>query len=185
VLQPKAEQLFHNDSYAYRPGRSVAMALDKVKERVAIGLFWLVDADIQAFFDSIPITSLSKQLDNFIKDTDTMQLVKKWLKQGVFSSSLLSRPRGILQGSILSPLFCNIYLNQFDQAMERAHIPFVRFADDLLLFTDSYQKAQQAKEYAQHVLQKLGLELNPEKTKVIKSSKKVIFLGEKLPDYRC
>jgi group II intron reverse transcriptase/maturase len=182
VLEPRAEALFHDDSYAYRPKRGVAMALKKVQERVKIGQDWLVDADIAQFFDSIPHASLLKILKKFIADTATMQLIETYLKQGAHSSSLLGSRRGISQGAILSPLFCNVYLHEFDKALSDANIPFVRFADDFLLFANAKNKAEQEKHYAEKQLQKLGLTLHPEKTQIIRSHANVIFLGEPLPN---
>ena len=108
-------------------------------------------------------------------------MVNQWLKQGVHSSSLLGTSRGISQGAILSPLFCNLYMNQFNQALNQAHIPFVRFADDFLLFATERDKAEKALNFAQKKLGQMGLELHPDKTQVVRSSRKVIFLGESLP----
>ena len=181
VLESKAEQLFHPDSYAYRPGRSVAMALTRVRERVRIGQFWLVDADIRSFFDSIPHKPLLRIVNKFINDTKTMRIVELWLAQGAHHTSLLRSRRGISQGAILSPLFCNLFLNQFDSALSKKNIPFVRFADDFLLFADKKGKAVKAMAFAEKELDKLGLTLHPEKTRIIKSSPRVRFLGEKLP----
>jgi group II intron reverse transcriptase/maturase len=184
VLEPNAEALFHYDSYAYRRGRSVKMALTKTYERIRIGQDWLVDADIRKFFDNIPISNLQKKLKVFIKDADTLTLIEKWLKQGVHSSSLFGTSRGISQGAILSPLFCNLYMHEFDQALSDAHIPFVRFADDFLLFATEQNKAEKALIFAEKKLSKMGLELHPQKTRVIRSSAKVIFLGEPLCEYK-
>jgi RNA-directed DNA polymerase len=181
VLEPTAEALFHYDSYAYRRGRSVKMAINKAHERIRVGQDWLVDADIRQFFDKIPLKPLQKQLKTFLQDTPTFQLVNQWLKQGVHSSSLLGTSRGISQGAILSPLFCNLYMNQFDQALNQAHIPFVRFADDFLLFATERDKAEKALNFAQKKLGQMDLELHPDKTQVVRSSRKVIFLGEPLP----
>ena len=181
VLEPKAEALFHNDSYAYRPKRSVAMALSKVKERVKIGQHWLVDADISAFFDTIPHHLLLKRLKPFINDPASLQLIQKWLKIGAHHSSLLGKRKGISQGAILSPLFCNLYLHSFDTALAKANIPFVRYADDFILFTNSQKNAQNAKQFAQQLLQKLGLALHPDKTHIIRSNPSITFLGKALP----
>lgn len=183
VLEPKAEMMFHNDSYAYRPKRNVSMALNKVQERVKIGQHWLVDADITSFFDNIPHKPLIKLLQNFVQDTEAMKLIKQWLKAGAHQSSLLRSSRGISQGAILSPLFCNIYLHEFDCALVRANIPFVRFADDFLLFTDSQKNAEKAKDFAEKKLNQMGLEMHPQKTRIAQSSPKLSFLGERLP--RC
>jgi len=184
VLEPAMEQLFHDDSYAYRPKRSVAMALQKVKERIYIGQDWLVDADIKSFFDSIPIAALSKTLKRFINDKAAMKLIEQWLAQGAHHQSFLSAKRGISQGAILSPLFCNLYLHSLDMALSKANIPFVRYADDLLLFSSDQAKAEKAHQFLSLQLNKLGLSLHPQKTQVVRSNPAVIFLGESLPRVR-
>lgn len=174
--------MFHDDSYGYRPHRGVDTALKKVRERVKTGQDWLVDADISQFFDSIPHAQLLKLLKKFIADPPTLQIISLWLQQGAHSSSLLGARRGIPQGAVLSPLFCNVYLHEFDLALAQANIPFVRFADDFLLFATSQTKAGQARQYAEKQLGKLGLSCHPDKTQVIRSNAKVIFLGEALPN---
>lgn len=181
VLQPKAEQFFHDDSYAYRPGRGVQMALRKVNERVRCGQDWLVDADIKSFFDTIPHNQLKKKLKAFVKDRPTQRLMELWIAQGTHHSSLLGTSRGISQGAILSPLMCNVYLHSFDQALAKNNIPFVRFADDFLLFSSSKEQATAAQAFAGKILKQLGLQYHPKKTRIVRSSPKVIFLGETLP----
>lgn len=184
IIEPKAEAIFHHDSYAYRRRRGVQMAMRKVRERIKIGKYWLVDADIKRFFDNIPLSLLRRKLKSFLNDREAMKLFEKWLKQGVHSSSFLGSSKGISQGAVLSPLLCNLYMTDFDQAMSDAHIPFVRFADDFLLFAEEKSQANQALKYAEKTLSDLELELNKDKTRVIKSSKKVIFLGQSLPNVR-
>lgn len=181
VLEPQAEALFHHDSYAYRRGRNVDMALDKARERIRIGQEWLVDADITKFFDNIPLSPLQKRLRTLIRDAAALDLIAKWLKQGAQTVNFLGTDRGISQGVILSPLFCNLYMHDFDQAMSKANIPFVRFADDFLLFLNSEKQAEKARHYAKLQLERMGLELHPEKTQVVRSSPKVVFLGQALP----
>jgi group II intron reverse transcriptase/maturase len=181
VLEPRAEKLFHDDSFAYRPHRNVAQALEKVRERVRIGLDWLVDADIESFFDSIPHRPLRRALERFIDDRSAMALIERWLDQGAHVRSLLSTPRGIAQGAILSPLFCNLYLHSYDMALDKAKIPFVRFADDFLCFAPNHDAAQRALDYARRELERLDLRLHPTKTQVVRSSRALAFLGEPLP----
>lgn len=181
VLEPRAERLFHDSSFAYRPKRNVDQAVNKAREHIRCGRDWLVDADIEKFFDKIPQHLLLKKLRAFVNDNQAMPLITAWLEQGAHHKSFLGQRRGIPQGAILSPLMCNLYLHDFDQALSHANIPFVRFADDFLLFTDSLKNAQAAKSYAQKQLNKLGLNLHPEKTQVVKSGSNVIFLGQKLP----
>ena len=184
VLEPRAEQIFHPDSFAYRPGRSVAKALARVRERIRIGQNWLVDADIRSFFDSIPHKILLRVLKGFIRQGDTMRLIEQWLAQGAHHASLLRRRRGISQGAILSPLFCNLYLTRFDDSLSRANIPFVRYADDFLLFADSRSRAEKALAYAAAELEKLGLQIHPEKTRVVRAGPHVQFLGARLHKFR-
>lgn len=181
VLEPKAEALFHEDSFAYRPNRSVALALNKANERIRCGQDWLVDADIKSFFDQIPQRPLLKKLKSFVSDSAAMKLIDQWIKQGTHHNSLLSTRRGISQGAILSPLFCNLYLHSFDLALSEANIPFVRFADDFLLFATTREGAVNAQGYAAKELERLGLQLNAKKTQVVRSNPKVIFLGQPLP----
>ena len=182
ILEPRAEAIFHEDSYAYRPGRGVPQALNRTRERIRCGLDWLVDADIRQFFDSIPIAPLQKILRRFIQDRQAMKLIDAWLERGIHSNSLLGPRRGIAQGAILSPLMCNLYLNEFDQALSRANIPFVRFADDFLLFSPDKKRATLALETARKQLDKLGLTLHPDKTRITRSGREIIFLGERLPN---
>ncbi len=181
VLEPRAEALFHEDSYAYRPGRGVAMAIARTRERIRIGLDWLVDADITKLFDSIPHKPLIKQLGNFIKDRQAMHLIQKWIRHGAHKDSFLASPKGISQGAILSPLFCNLYLHGFDSALAKANIPFVRYADDFILFAGTRRQAENARLFADKTLQRLGLQLHPKKTRIARSGPHITFLGDKLP----
>jgi len=184
VLEPAAERLFHHDSYAYRPRRNVAMALQRARERIGCGLHWLVDADIRSFFDSIPIKLLRQRLKAFVKDRDLMSLIDAWLDLGASEQSFFSAPRGIAQGAILSPLFCNLYLHVLDEALDSRKIPFVRYADDLLLFAADEAGARRAHDFAGATLQDLELELHPDKTRVTASGPHVVFLGEPLPRFK-
>lgn len=181
MLEPKAERLFHDNSYAYRPKRSVNDAIAKVREHVRCDRAWLVDADIEKFFDNIPHNRLFKRLKGFVDDDKTLRLLAVWLEQGAHHKSLLGKRLGIPQGAILSPLMCNLYMHDFDMSLTEANIPFVRFADDFLLFTDSEKNARAAMEYARRQLDKLGLKLHPQKTRVVQSGPRVVFLGQKLP----
>lgn len=184
VLEPAAETIFHHDSFGYRPRRNLQMALARARERIACGLYWLVDADIKSFFDSIPIKPLRQRLARFVSDRELMRLIDRWLDLGVSQASFLSTHRGISQGAILSPLFCNLYLHEFDQAMHDSKVPFVRYADDFLLFTTSESDAKRALDLAARVLDRLDLALNQDKTRITESGPHVIFLGEALPTYR-
>ncbi|MBI4753850.1 MAG: Retron-type reverse transcriptase [Betaproteobacteria bacterium] len=181
VLDPLAETLFHVDSYAYRRGRGVEGALTKARERVAIGLDWLVDADIRSFFDTIPLAELKRKVRKFVPDRELLNLLDLWIDIGPSRHSLFSKARGIPQGAILSPLLCNLYLHEFDLALTRSGIPFVRYADDLLLFLPDRTAAERALVFADKTLRALDLSLHPDKTRVTRSGPHVSFLGEPMP----
>jgi RNA-directed DNA polymerase len=159
------------------------MALRRARERIACGLHWLVDADIRSFFDSIPIKPLRARLKAFIKDRELMAPVDLWLDLGASHASFFSATRGIAQGAILSPLFCNLYLHEFDKALHAKKVPFVRYADDFLLFANDERGARRAHDYAAELLRRLDLDLNAEKTRITRSGPHVTFLGERLPSY--
>jgi RNA-directed DNA polymerase len=89
VLDPIGEQLFHHDSFGYRPGRNVAMALARVRGRVHCGLPWLVDADIRAFFDNIPHRPLRKALARVVPDREVLHLIDQWLEVGTYQTGIL------------------------------------------------------------------------------------------------
>jgi retron-type reverse transcriptase len=175
-------KIFHEDSFSYRPNLGVAKAMHRVRERIKCGQDWLVDADIQQFFDSIPHTHLKKLLSQFINDKALMRIINHWLKQGTHHHSFLGTSRGVSQGAVLSPLLCNLYLHQLDVKLSKANIPFVRFADDFLLFCSTRVEAEKALEFTKKQLDKLGLSSHPKKIRVVRSHHGVIFLGERLPN---
>lgn len=181
VIEPIAEALFHHDSFGYRPGRNVDMALRRVQERVACGLIWLVDADIRSFFDRIPHRPLRSILKERIPDREVLGLIDAWLAMGPSQASIFETRRGIPQGTILSPILCNLYLHALDRALSDKNIPFVRYADDFILFTPEQRTAEKALRFVADRLRDLGLELHPEKTRVIESGPGFSFLGRPLP----
>ena len=181
VLNPIGEAMFHHDSYGYRSGRSINMVMGRIKEHLNCGYFWLVDADIQLFFDSIPHGILKKKLKKAIPDNKLVKLIFHWLDVGAPRTGIFSKRRGIPQGGVLSPFLCNFYLTEFDKYLTACNLPFVRFADDFLIFTPSKNHARSALTCADKGLKKLGLALNNRKTQITPSSPRVIFLGQRLP----
>ncbi len=183
VLSPRAERIFHPDSFAYRPGRSVDMAFARACERIHCNLDWLVDADIRSFFDEIPHDRLLPRLRKFVRDRQLMRLMERWLSVGYSQSSLFGRRRGIPQGAVLSPLWCNLYLDELDRGWDRRNLPFVRYADDFLLFAPERKWAESALKWTEKQLGRLGLELHPEKTRITRTGPHVVFLGRNLPGH--
>jgi group II intron reverse transcriptase/maturase len=180
VLEPIFEKYFHHDSYAYRPGRSIQMALSRVNEYVNCGLNWIIDADIQNYFDNIPHKQLLKAFKKINNDRKVLRLIYQWLDVGTARRGFLSQSKGIPQGAVLSPLLCNIYLTKFDNDMARKNLPFVRFADDFLVFTQSKNEAHTAYAYVEKCLNRLSLSLNPEKSRVTACGPHIKFLGQQL-----
>ena len=181
VLEPIGEQLFHNDSFGYRPRRNVEMAHRRACERIQCGLPWLVDADIAKFFDNIPHRALQKTLRQHIPDRELLALIDLWLAEGASSLSFLGTRRGVAQGAVVSPILCNFYLHELDMALAGKNIPFVRFADDFLLFAPDERRANEALQFVGQKLKTMGLELHPDKTRVARSHRGLIFLGLPLP----
>lgn len=181
VLTPIAENLFHHDSFGYRPKRSIDMVMSRIREHIRCDYYWIVDADIKSFFDNIPHKKLKANLKKIIPDKELLQLIIKWLDVGTPRTGILSKRRGIPQGGVISPLLCNIYLTTFDNYLTSNNLPFVRFADDFMIFTPTRQAANFAMGCVEKGLKRLELELNTLKTRIVRCSPKVIFVGRKLP----
>ncbi len=181
VLAPIGEAMFHHDSYGYRPGRSIDMVMRRIKEQLDCGFYWLVDADIKSFFDRIPHRPLKKKLKKTLSDPELLDLIFQWLDIGAPRTGILARRRGIPQGGVISPFLCNFYLTEFDRFLTDHNLPFVRFADDFLVFTPSKKDVGAALACVTTGLKRLDLELNAQKTQIVPSSPRVVFLGRKLP----
>ena len=182
ALHPLGEALFHPDSYAYRPRRSIYQALSKCRERIHCGLPWLVDGDITAFFDQIPRAPLLRRFAECSGDVELTRLIAAWLNACPSRDGLFADPRGIPQGAVISPFLCNLYLHALDQLWQQQGLAFVRYADDFVLFLPTQELACQALRYTQHGLESLGLTLNPQKTRVIRASRAVQFLGQSITE---
>jgi RNA-directed DNA polymerase len=184
VIEPVGERFFHHDSYGSRPGRNLEMANAKVREYVLCGLVWITDADIARCFDNIPHKPLMKILQNLISDRAVISLIQRWLDVGAVRRGFLSAAKGIPQGAVLSPFLCNVYLTSWDNEMSAKNYPFVRYVDDFLIFAKSKEEAEHAHDCTGKVLNRMGLSLHPEKTRVAKCSPNIRFLGKRLPKIR-
>jgi RNA-directed DNA polymerase len=134
VLEPIFEADFRGCSYGFRPKRSAHQALDEIKREVMRGRRWVIDADIRGFFDALDPAILEQLLCERISDRRVLKLLRSWLKAGVLEGETLKRPEvGSPQGSPISPLLANVYLNALDRAWEDGHGELgvlVRYADD-------------------------------------------------------
>lgn len=171
VLQPVFEPMFEDSSFAYRPGRSVADAVARVGRLRREGYAWVVDGDITRYFERIPHDRLLSLLDRVIDDTTLVDLIALWL------DGHSGKSEGIPQGSPLSPLLSNLYLDAVDEAIEARGVRLVRFADDFVLLCKSEPAAAGALSKMRELLDEHGLELNAEKTRIVPFEQGFRFLG--------
>lgn len=178
-LTPILEREFADSSFAYRQGRSVQQAIARVKRLRDEGYQWVVDADIEAFFDNIDHDDLMHALRPLVPDAGLCKLIQLWLVVPVLSADgqLQLRARGVAQGSPLSPLLSNLYLDTLDDAMLDAQHRIVRFADDFVILCRSQDQARNALQLSRDVLESLALRLNSEKTRIVDFNQGFKFLG--------
>jgi CRISPR-associated protein Cas1 len=175
LLAALLEPQFENDSFAYRPGRSVRQAVDRVAALRRQGFTHVVDGDIRAYFDSVPHGPLLEKLAAHGAENRVVELVALWL-DGAFPEG-----RGLPQGSPVSPVLANLYLDALDEAFgeRKSPVRIVRFADDFVLLARSRLAAEGAMARARDMLAEHGLELHPEKTRLVRFEDAFTFLGRK------
>lgn len=178
LLSPLFERLFHDDSFGFRPERSGHDAMRRVRELQRQGYTHVLDADILAFFDSIPHSVIEQGLTNVVADGNIIRLVKRFLKAGVLEDGVIeSTTVGTPQGGVLSPLLANIALNFLDWRLDEAGMRFVRFADDFVVLCQSEHAAREARLMVERIMTDLGLTLSPEKTHMTTFREGFTFLG--------
>ena len=180
-LQPIFEPLFSDGSYGYRPKRSAQQAIQKVKNHAEQGYGYAVEIDLSKYFDTLNHELLLNLLRRQIHDERVIQLIKKYLKSGVMEDGTFTRTEeGSPQGGPLSPLLSNVYLNEFDQEMERRGVKVIRYADDIVVLARSKRAANRLLESCRRYLEdKLKLKMNVQKSKVVSvlAKKHFKFLG--------
>lgn len=178
VLSPIFEKQFSDFSYGFRPKRSCEMAIIKSLEFLNDGYDWVVDIDLERFFDTVHHDKLMRLIANTIDDGDVISLIRKYLVSGVMvNGSYEETPVGTPQGGNLSPLLSNIMLNELDKELEKRELRFVRYADDSLIFVKSGKAAGRVmKTIVRFIEEKLGLIVNAEKSRISRP-KELKFLG--------
>lgn len=168
TLQPIFEREFAEQSYGFRPGRGCKDALRRVDQLLKEDQTWVVDADLKSYFDTIPHEQLLKLIEEKVADGRVLELIRKYLKQGVLEEMREWEPEaGTPQGGVISPLLSNIYLNPLDHLMEDSGIEMVRYADDFVVLCRSEAEAQAALVMVQQWTAEAGLTLHPEKTRIV------------------
>lgn len=142
ILTPIYEEQFHDNSYGFRPERSCEQAVIKVLEYLNDGYDWIVDIDLEKFFDTVNQDKLITIIGKTIKDGDVVSLIRKYLSAGVMVNGVKMETKvGTPQGGNLSPLLSNIMLNELDKELEARGLNFVRYADDCIILVKSEKSA--------------------------------------------
>lgn len=173
VISPIFEEQFNDNSYGFRPGRSCEQAIIKALEYLNDGYDWIVDIDLEKFFDTVNQDRLITIIRRTIKDGDVVSLIRKYLSAGVMENGVLKpTEQGTPQGGNLSPLLSNIMLNELDKELEARGLNFVRYADDCIILVKSEKAADRVlSSITKYIEKKLGLKVNAEKSKVTRPTK--------------
>jgi RNA-directed DNA polymerase len=178
VLQPWFDPTFSRDSFGFRPGRSAHQALDRAREHIAAGYRWVVDMDLEKFFDRVNHDVLMSRLARRIEDKRILHLIRRYLAAGMMEGGVTSpRSEGTPQGGPLSPLLSNVLLDELDQELQRRGHRFVRYADDCNIYVRSCRAGERVLDTVERFLKKrLRLVVNREKSAVDRPWKRK-FLG--------
>ena len=177
-LTPIFEPTFSEYSYGFRPNRRCQNAIDRALELLNQGYEWIIDLDLEKFFDNVPQDKLIRLVDNMVNDSDITALIHKYLKAGVLINGEFEETTvGTPQGGNLSPLLSNIYLNELDKELERRGLHFARYADDCVIFVKTKFSAERVmRNIVTFIETKLKLKVNAEKTHITRPTK-LKYLG--------
>lgn len=177
-LIPIYENTFSDNSYGFRPNRDCHLAIDRVLIHLNDGYEWIIDLDIEKYFDTVNHDKLISILREKVNDSHTLHIIRSFLRAGIMDNGLvLSSTIGMPQGGPLSPILSNIYLDKFDKELEQRGLNFVRYADDCNIFVRSEMAAERVmKSVTSWLERKLFLKVSASKTKVVRPTKSK-FLG--------
>jgi group II intron reverse transcriptase/maturase len=182
VIEPIFETNFLPCSYGFRPGRDATQAICEIQRVITFeGRTVVVDADIRGYFDNIPQQPLLDLVRRRISDPRMIKLIKGWLEAGVMDAGAYVPPNGVgtPQGGVISPLLANIYLHAFDKMWQQSNLPgtLVRYCDDFVILLHPKTDRGWILTQVRGMLGRLGLELHPQKTRVVEAKDGFDFLG--------
>jgi group II intron reverse transcriptase/maturase len=177
-LTPKFEEVFSPHSYGFRPRRSAHQAIQQSQEYIREGYDWVVDIDLEKFFDRVNHDMLMARVARVVKDKRVLKLIRTYLESGVMVNGVvMDTEEGTPQGGPLSPLLSNIMLNDLDRELEERGHKFVRYADDCNIYVKTERAGERVlKSVTQYLEKKLKLKVNPKKSKVERATR-AKFLG--------
>src|SRR5262244_467988 len=178
VLQRQWDPAFSDSSYGFRPGRSTHQAVAQAQQYIAAGYGWVVDLDLEKFFDRVNHDKLMGQIAKRVRDKRLLKLIRAFLNAGVMENGLVSPSvEGTPQGGPLSPLLSNLVLDELDRELERRGLRFVRYADDSNIYVRSERAGQRVMESVKRfITKKLKLKVNEAKSAVARPQQRK-FLG--------
>ena len=178
VLSLGYDKYFSDNSYGFRPGRNCQQAVGKALDYLNEGYEWVIDLDIEKYFDTVNHDKLISILRERINDAKTLRLIRQFLRAGIMEDGLTSpSEEGVPQGGPLSPVLSNVYLDKLDKELESRGLRFVRYADDCNIFVRSEMAADRVmKSVTGWLERKLRLRVSATKTKVVRPTKST-FLG--------
>jgi len=180
-LEPIFEPVLDEANFGYRRGRSTKDAMRKVWREIQSGREWILDADLKDFFGSVDHSKLLTLVAQRIADGRVLRLIEAMLKAGSYGQGrLFPTERGTPQGGVVSPLLSNILLTPFDQEMRRKGYQLTRYADDWVVTCESAAEARAAVAAALRILNELGVQLHPQKTRIVHVRRGFEFLGYKI-----
>ena len=183
VLQKQWDRTFSDSSYGFRPGRSTHQAVAQAQQYIAAGYGWVVDLDLEKFFDRVNHDKLMGQIAKRVRDKRLLKLIRAFLNAGVMENGLVSPSvEGTPQGGPLSPLLSNLVLDELDRELERRGHRFVRYADDCNIYVRSEKAGQRVMESVKRfITQRLKLKVNEQKSAVARPQERK-FLGFSFSD---
>lgn len=178
VLNPVFEAEYEKESFGFRKGMSRETAAREIYKLYNEGYKWILDADIKEYFDSVDHEILFKRLEQVIKEQEVIRLIKKWVEcECLIDKKKKKIKAGLLQGSVISPMLANIYLDKFDEKLKADGFRLVRYADDFIILTKEKPEAEKALNRTKDLLAELKLELNQSKTSIRSFDEGFKYLG--------